>query len=217
MSDNYTTFRKFPDAGQAKELQQLLLDNNIECLFIDNSPGLGSSFSGDLLKEYEIQVHKDNFEKAADIVENQAANMLNDIPEDYYLLTFSDDELYDVLVKRDEWSEFDYLLARHLLEERGKTISEDEITKMRRHRLMELAQPEKNHISWIIFGYVCAILGGLFGITTGYVLMTAQKTLPDGNKVYTYTPSDRAHGRIIFILGLVVLALIAVLKILKFF
>lgn len=217
MSQNFTTFKKFPDAALAKEIQQLLLDKGIECLFIDNSSTLGSSFSGDLLKEYEIQVHQDDFENALAIVEANAANMLAEVPEDYYLLTFTNEELYEVLVKRDEWNEFDYLLAIHLLEQRGKTIDEQHIKDMQKKRLDELARPEKNHTGWIVVGYICAFAGGIFGITTGYVLWTSQKTLPDGNKVYTYTESDRAHGKIIFILGIIILALCASVKLLAKF
>jgi len=38
MAQNYSTFKKYPDALQAQDLQQFLLQNNIECLFVDASP-----------------------------------------------------------------------------------------------------------------------------------------------------------------------------------
>ena len=213
MSDTYTTFKKFLDPAEAKKLQQLLLDNNIESLFIDVSPSLGSSFGGDLLKEYEIQVKPSDFERAEQLLDHGVENLLNDIPEDYYLLTFTDDELYEVIVKRDEWGGLDYMLARHLLAQRGKAISPEAIEGLQKQRLAELAKPEKNHNWIIIAGYVCALLGGLFGITTGYVISTAKKTLPNGVRVHTYTAADRAHGKIILILGIAVLALLVTLRI----
>lgn len=216
MSDNLTTFKKFTNVTAAKELEQLLIDNSIQCLLVDNSSRLGSAFSGDLDKEYELQVQQEDFEKAQHLLEVQAASLIDEVPEDYYLLTFTDEELQDLIVKRDEWGEFDYLLAKHLLRQRGKGIDENHIKKLQQERLAELAKPEKNHPGLIIAGYVCALLGGLFGITTGYVLMTSQKTLPDGTRVPTYTKDDRAHGKIILILGIIVLAFLVFLKFLGF-
>jgi hypothetical protein len=217
MENNYSTFKKYPDATEAKNMQLFLIVNGIECLFIDASPRLGSTFTGDLLKEYEIQLKPQDFEKAEILLEKHAEGMLKDLPEDYYLLTFTDEELYDVVLKHDEWSEFDYVLARRLLTERGKAIDEGLIKSLRHQRIADLAKPEENQQAWILFGYIAALLGGFFGVTTGYVLLTAQKTLPDGSRVYTYTASDRAHGKIILVLGIAVFIILIVLKVLKLF
>ena len=203
---NYTTFKKFPDAAEAKHLQQFLIENGIECTFVNNSPRLDNSFSGgELLREYEIQLKQSDFEKAHELLEQHAEEMLANLDEDYYLLAFTDEELYDVVLKQDEWSEFDYVLARRLLNERGKAIDNTEINKLRMQRLVELAKPEKNHQGWIIAGYIAALAGGFFGIIIGYVIWSSKKTLPNGSVVHTYTKEDRAHGRIILIIGSIVL------------
>ncbi|MNK06567.1 hypothetical protein D3C87_244660 [compost metagenome] len=215
MAEHYVTFKKFPDASQAKGLQQFLIENGIECLFVDDSPRLGSSFSSDLLKEYEIQMHPDNFEKANTLLEEHAENFLKDVPEDYYLFTFTDEELHDVVLKHDEWSEFDYMLARKLLDERGKTIDEAHIKDLRAQRIADLAKPEGNQQSWVIMGYVFSLLGGFFGIITGYVLWSSKKTLPNGEMVPTYSETDRMHGKNILILGIIVLVVVVLVKVLK--
>jgi hypothetical protein len=213
--NNYTTFKKYPDVIEARHLQDLLIENGIECIFIDNSPRLGSSFSGELLKEYEIQLKQSDFEKANEVLESHTENMLSRLGDDYYLLSFTDDELYDVIVKQDEWSQFDYVLAKKLLRDRGKSISEAEIKNLRQQRLHELAKPEKNHSGWIIAGYIFALLGGFFGVITGYVIYSSKKTLPNGQRVPTYTASDRTHGKIILITGIAVLLLLGLAKILN--
>lgn len=215
MSQTYVTFKKYPDAKQAQALQQFLIENGIECTFKDTSPSTGAAISGDFMREYEVQLHPDNFEQAETLLEKQAEGMIVDLPEDYYLLTFTDEELHDVVMKHDEWSEFDYLLARKLLEERGKTIDEASLKQLRRQRLEDLAKPEKDQTFWVVMGYVLAISGGLFGIITGYVLLTSQKTLPNGQMVHTYSKRDRIHGKNILILGLILLVTIAAIKILK--
>lgn len=206
MSQNYVTYRKFPDAAQAKGLQQFLISNGIECIFVDTSPQVGSSvMGGDMLKECEVQLKPDQFEAADKLLENYAATLFDNLPEDYYLLSFTDEELQDVVLKHDEWSEFDYMLAIKLLAERGKTIDEAHIKALREERITYLAKPEKVHVSWIVAGYILALLGGCFGVIIGYVLYSAKKTLPNGAVVYTYTPADRANGKIILLLGIVML------------
>lgn len=214
--NTYVTYRKFPDAAQAKGLQQFLISNGIECIFVDTSPQVGSSvMGGDMLKECEVQLKPEQFEAADKLLENYAANLFNNLPEDYYLLTFTDEELQDVVLKHDEWSEFDYMLARKLLAERGKQIDDSQIKAMRQERIADLAKPEKVHAGWIVAGYVFALLGGFFGVITGYVLYSAKKTLPDGSVVPTYAPSDRANGKIILLLSIAVLLFEALLWYLK--
>ena len=215
MSDNFTSFRKYPDASQAKGLEQFLKDNNIECLYIDNSPRLGTAFGGEMQKEYEIQIQQPDFEKATLLLEELAKEEVNQLPDDYYLLEFTDDELIDVVVKKDEWNEFDYLLAIRLLKERGKTIDEEHISTLNKKRIEDLAKPEKDQTAWIVAGYALALMGGLLGLITGYVIWTADKTLPNGEKVYTYSKRDRKHGKRIVIVSLIVLPVLVAYRIFR--
>ncbi|NDI98107.1 hypothetical protein GWA97_03370 [Flavobacterium sp. LaA7.5] len=215
MSDNFTSFRKYPDASQAKGLEQFLKDNNIECLYIDNSPRLGTAFGGEMQKEYEIQIQQPDFEKATLLLEELAKEEVNQLPDDYYLLEFTDEELIDVVVKKDEWNEFDYLLAIRLLKERGKTIDEELISSLNKRRIEDLAKPESDQTAWIIAGYAFALMGGLLGLITGYVIWTADKTLPNGEKVYTYSKRDRKHGKRILILSLIVLPVLVAYRVFK--
>jgi hypothetical protein len=214
MSGIYVTFKKFPDATEAKHLQQLLIENGIECTFIDNSPRIGGGLTGgELLREYEIQLKQSDFEKAHHLLEQHAEEMMNGIDQDYYLLSFTDEELHDVVLKQDEWSEFDYVLARRLLEQRGKPIDEAELTALRRQRIAQLARPENHHKGWIVAGYIFSLLGGFFGVIIGYVIWSSRKTLPNGQVVHTYTIKDRAQGRIIFITGIIILLLCVAAKV----
>jgi len=214
MSQNYVTFKKFPDATEARAQQQFLIDNGVECILLNGSSSMGSAMSGELSKEYELQLHPDSFEKAQELFEKQAENIMSDLPEDYYLLLFSNEELHEVVVKHYEWSEFDYMLARRLLAERGHGIDEAQIKAMRTEEIQALAKPEGNQRGWVIAGYIFALLGGFFGIITGYVLWTSQKTLPDGQVVHTYSKRDRMHGKNILILGCIMLPAIIAVKLL---
>ena len=57
---------------------------------------------------------------------DKAEKEIEVIDDDYYLLSFSDDELIDVVSKSDEWNKFDVSLAKKLLKERGNEITNDE-------------------------------------------------------------------------------------------
>ena len=73
--------------------------------------------------------------------------------------------------------------------------------KLQEERLIQLTEPEKSQIEWILIGYVCAFLGGLLGIFIGWHLKAFKKTLPNGEKVLNYSPSDRIHGERIYAIG----------------
>ena len=162
-----------------------------------------------------MQLHPANFELAEQLIRQEAENQMKNLPDDYYLLTFSDEELFDIILKQDEWNEFDYVLARRLLSERGKEVDESLIRSLRNQRIQDLAKPEEAQTGWVILGYILAVFGGVFGFITGYVLWSSRKTLPNGQVVPMYSANDRRHGKIIFILGLGVLFLSAILWILK--
>lgn len=158
MENKYVTYKKFPDLREAKALQQFLIENGIECLFADTSSKLGGAMSGDYGKEYEVQLKPEQFEAADRLLESYAETMIGNLPDDYYLLSFTDEELYDVVLKHDEWSEFDYVLAKKLLAERGKPVDEALIKGLRKQRIEDLAKPEGNQHAWIIVGYALVSL-----------------------------------------------------------
>ncbi|MES2487151.1 MAG: hypothetical protein V4581_14540 [Bacteroidota bacterium] len=211
---NYVTFKKYPDAAQAKEIEQLLLTNNIQCLLVDNASSLDGSFGGMAIKDYEIKLQPQDFAAAEQLLLAYADEWTSNVPDNYYLLTFTDEELYEVLQKKDEWSEFDYVLAQKLLSERGKSIDAQSLKQLEAERMLALAWPDDLHFGWIIAGYVFALLGGLFGIITGYLIYTAKKTLLNGTKVHSYSQGRRAHAKNILIIGCIVVAISGSLRIL---
>jgi len=214
MAENLTVFRNFPTLIQAQELQTLLNENNIKTVLADNIAPVDVTFSGStLLNQYEIRIDSLDFEKAEAILEKDAENVLGKIDQDYYLLSFTDEELYEVLLKSDEWNIFDYKLAQKILTNRGKTIDPEMLASLRKERLKILAKPEENQKPWIIAGYLFSFLGGGIGIVIGYSLWTSKKTLPNGERIYSYNDTDRQHGKMIFFIGLIVFPLALIIKI----
>ncbi|WP_163409242.1 hypothetical protein [Flavobacterium ajazii] len=215
MNENYSVFRKYPTLEQVKELETLLNQNNIVTQIADNIPSVDSSFSGSTLQnQYEIKIPLADFEKAEKILDKKAEKLIDQIDKDYYLFSFSDDELYEILLKADEWNEFDYKLAQKILIQRGKSVDTELLKALKKQRIELLAKPEENQKSWIMAGYIFAILGGFLGILIGYSLWTSKKSLPNGQKVYSYNDKDRAHGKNIFYIGLIILPFYIIIRIL---
>ena len=196
------TYRKFSEADQVLLLVDILNENNIPYQRIESREGLDLLW-GDkqFTKQIIIKIRQDDFQKVDKLLLDQSVNFLDEADKDHYLFGFSNDELYEILTRPDEWSEFDFLLAQKILIERGERIDPAIVHKLKEDRLTALAQPEKRNRVWIYIGYLSAFIGGVFGILVGWHLSTYKKILPDGKRVYEYDPGDRAHGWRMMIVG----------------
>ncbi|WP_350291259.1 hypothetical protein [uncultured Croceitalea sp.] len=213
MSKEKSIFKKYPSLEQATEIKELLESNGIESILADNVPPVDVTFSGSTLEhQFEIRIKQSDFKEAEKILEKRAENLIDKVDNDYYLFDFSDEELYDILLKSDEWNEFDYTLAQKILKQKGKPVDKDLLNSLKKQRLEQLAKPEESQKAWIMAGYIFAMLGGLLGIIIGYFLWTAKKTLPNGQKVHTYSEKDRKQGKIIFIIAIIIFPTALILR-----
>lgn len=88
------------------------------------------------------------------------------------------------------------------MKDRGIEIGAKEMETLRENRLKELAKPEKTDRFALALGYLFALMGGFFGILIGWYIRSNMKTLPNGDRVYTYSKSDREHGNAIMGIGI---------------
>lgn len=215
MNEEFITFERFNDQNSAKEVGDLFAEQNIEFVLVDNSLSFDPTFANNGFgKEYCIKLKKSDFEKANKILADKSENQINEIDEDYYLLSFTDDELIEVITKSDEWNKFDISLAKKLLKDKGKEITPEKIEEIKRQRIIELSKPEEGQKGYIILGYITAFLGGLLGIFIGWHLLTYKKTLPNGNRIYAYSDNDRKQGNRILTIGYIFLAFWLLVRIL---
>ena len=201
MEPEYITYKRFNDIALAGELADLFERNDIKYFMVEEVQSFNPTFSYSELKEYTIKIKGEEFEKGNQLLKTIADDDINIIDKDYYLLSFSNNQLIDVITKEDEWNAFDVQLSRKLLVEKGITISDDEISGIRKKRIEELKTPESSQKAWIIIGYLFAICGGILGFFIGWHLSTYKKTLPNGEIVFGYTEHDRKQGKRIFYLS----------------
>jgi len=203
MTEEYIIFKQFKDPAMLAELVSVLKENNIDYV-VEDFIGTSTTFTNDETnREYVVKLKKEKFEKVNELLMEISMNNIDEVDKDYYLFEFSDEELTEIIMKPDEWSEFDYLLAQRILSDKGKEISPEQLNRFKKQRLQELAQPTASKKVWIFLGYLFALFGGVVAIIFGYVITTSKKTLPNGEQVYDFTPADRKHGNRIFVLGII--------------
>ncbi|TRX29149.1 hypothetical protein FNW25_03345 [Flavobacterium franklandianum] len=216
MIEEFITFQKFNDQNSASELGDFFKEKKLEYVLEDNSLSFDPTFANNGFgKEFCIKLKKCDFEKGNAFLNENAEKEIVEIDNDYYLLSFTDKELFELIAASDEWNPFDVSLAERLLKERGKEVTQEEIEKIKTNRIFELSKPEKSQRTYIIIGYITAIFGGFLGIFIGWHLLTFKKTLPNGNRIYVYSNNDRKQGNRILIIGGIFLVIWLLYRFLK--
>lgn len=199
------TFKKFNDPVLAKNMAGILNDSGIKYVLEESAMMFDRSFSprSEASREYLLKIDSADFNKATQVLNDYESQFTNDVEADYYLFGFTSTELLEVIAKPDEWSAFDYALAKKILYDGGIPIDDTAEKLYNEKRLAELKKPEASQTTWVVFGYLFAIAGGVLGFFIGWSLWTSKKTLPNGEQVYNHTDSDRRHGKLICYLSII--------------
>jgi hypothetical protein len=211
------TFQKFTTKAAASDLETILKENSI--IYVEgDSTSIDANFIGNAANaEFRIKIKASDFEKVDELLEAVIKKELEQVDPDHYLFQFSDEELFEVLRAEDEWSQYDYLLAQKILEERGKEINPAVVQLLQKQRIAQLSKPEESKEMLVFTGYVFAMLGGLLGILIGLSLCWHKKTLPNGESLFVYKKSDREHGSKIAIIGVMMLLIIIIYRLIVFY
>ncbi|MGY3211342.1 hypothetical protein [Mucilaginibacter sp. HD30] len=212
MKKELITFRTFDDLALAEDIANTLKQNKIQYELKTFAPkiDIATMTSAPLL--YAIMAYDDDFEKINDLLQQSVLGDIEKVNSDHYLFAFTDEELFAVLTKADEWSAFDVMLARKILNNRGEDVSDRKIKQIHKDRIEELRLPGPSPTFWIVLGYVFALMGGIIGVFIGRHLYAHKKTLPNGEMVFIYSENDRKHGRNIFYIATACFALGLFLK-----
>lgn len=214
MEPGFITYQKFDDPVLANELAEQLDKHHIKYYVAEESQTVNPLFAlnKEISIEYSVKINANDFEQVNQLLKDDESEDVTEVAKDYYLFSFTDDELMEVITKADEWSAFDFVLARKILTERGKEISDQAISAINDKRIEELKAPDPPQTFWIVIGYFFAFLGGVLGVFIGWHLMTYKKTLPDGERVFGYTEKDRKQGKRIFYIAIAVVALCIIIR-----
>jgi hypothetical protein len=210
----FISYRHFRTIEDSEELTNILDKNSIEYVIEEESASVDITFTGNLETEFHVKLHPEDFDKVNEILEKQAAETVDQIDTSHYLYQFSNEELFEILEKPDEWSEIDHLLAHKILKSRGAQITNEEVEGLKLLRNDELAQPEKASPFFVILGYAFAVAGGLIGIFIGYYIYSTHKILTDGERLPMFDESSRVKGKIIMMVGVLCFVVIGMIRLL---
>lgn len=203
------TFQKYNDPGLAQAIGEMLgkagIEYEVEGEHLHLDPAIIGNTSDPLI---HLKIPAADFNRAHAVLEAYYEGQLQDVDPDYYLFTFTDQELLDILAKPDEWGHFDYVLARKLLRERGYDITPELTDQLKAQRLAELEKYDDAYR-----GKTPPLLG--IGMMSGYAVSSQKKILPDGREVHAYSPVTRKRGKLFFIIGVILLALFLLLMLIR--
>ncbi|CAL1519395.1 hypothetical protein [Chitinophaga sp. MM2321] len=207
-------FKRFHTAEQAAEIISLLQEHNIpvqyeeEVLLMDKIY-VGQNFD----QRHLVKIPAGYFSQADTLLKSRINVSLEDVEPDYYLLSFSTEELKEVIIKKDEWGDFDYALALKLLEKQGISYSPEQLQLLGDSRLETLSQPQDLSAIWLLIGYLSPLLLFLpipfstifsfIGIFIGAFVRLTKKTLPDGSRINAFSLKTRNQGKWMIISGIV--------------
>ena len=202
--EELSTYQKFIYKDNALEVIELLKENQIDYKLEDNSSRLDSSFGGDdNTAEFLLKIRKIDFNKVEELEEELFKSSLEKVDEDYFLYEYLDEDLVEIVIKKEEWNKFDYLLAQKILKQRGKEVNPELLNVINKQRIKDLSVQEASP-KWLIYsGYVFAILGGYIGFFIGLYIMKFKRALPNGDKIYVYNLEDRKQGQKVLICSII--------------
>ena len=92
----YSLFQTFSLQEEALELNNLLKEGQVRSTFHDSNKTSSNILNPTIVSSFSIYVHEDDFKKANVILEKKAEKIINNIDKDYYLFSFTNNELYDI-------------------------------------------------------------------------------------------------------------------------
>ena len=207
----FKTYMSLTDAVTTDGITAILTKHAIPFKVEDTSKNFDASFSLNTAgKSFIIYLMQNDFEKANSVIESDLTLVKSEIPEDHFLYSFADTELIDVLKNPEEWHPLDVKLAQEILNDRGVSIPTEAIELSKKEKALEKNKPEKSGSTTLLIGYVFSLTGGLIGLAIAFFLIFSKKTLPNGEKIYTYVKSDRKHGYNMISLSLLIVVVLLI-------
>ena len=196
-------FRKYPTLDEANLLIEILERNNIFFKLEDYSMQVDLTMVGQNLDlKIIVKAKLIDFPRIEELLDSEYKLTLDEVEKEHYLFEFSDEELTEIIMKPNEWSNYDYKVAELILNKNGVEVSQQFVENIKKQRYNQLDEKESFSSIWIIIGYVSAFFGGLLGLAIGVGLWTMSKKAPNGEKIYIYDENHRKHGERITYLGI---------------
>lgn len=201
---DFAAYKKFTDSKAAENIVEILKENDIECLLQDDQHSYLKIVGYNQVDfGVTLNIKGSDFAKADKILEEYYSQNISNVDKDYYLLSFTDDELKEIITHPFDWGQFDFQLARQILKDKGIQFSDAYLTNQKNEKLVELTQIKKVSIVMLIAGYLLSFGLPPFGTLIGIMIVYNRNLLPNGDKFYLHSAKDRTQGKIIIGISLI--------------
>jgi len=219
-------YRYFADRRAAEETAARLSAQDIPVEIATDYQPLDNQVIGQRFHDpFTLKIPGRCFARADRILEEHTVVDISEVDPGYMLLSFSDEELIEVLKHKDDWGIFNYKLAEALLRERGAAVPEEKIRTFREMERRQKEAPASAGIALLTLGYASALYGtgivtyltgraqrvlilpGVFALGIGWLLAYYKRTLSDGRQVWYFKDAERLQGKIILWLSLSIFAI----------
>lgn len=196
--------REFRDEESLREFIALLKKSDIEVILHDSASGFDASFAfNKTTRFWQIWVDQTQEEQARQVSDQFDHEIIDQLTEDYYLFSFSNKELLEVLNQPQEWSSIDVLLAKKLLDREGIPIDSVEIAS--KIQLAKTAADRSESVPQyvIVAGYVFSVISGAIGLAIALALLLSKKTTSDNQRIHRFDNATRNQAYIMIAVFLV--------------
>lgn len=213
---SFEIYDKFQTAENAKPLIALLKSNDIQHKVEEPKQIEDPLFIGDtnlFRPKVFVKLRPQDFQRVNQLIETDMLQQIQagaiDLKQ-HFLYEFTNEELWDVIRKPDEWNFDTGVIARYLLESRGVEVSTAQVNFMQEERVRKIRRPRKGVDAWVVVlpfifaGYYWGSLaGGLIaafsGFALGYYYWQDVSIAPNGEKFYTFDSKSRNSGKTMLI------------------
>jgi len=208
----FLTYSRFFTLAEADSLLQLLSKEQIPFLIEEEVYQLDPIYIGANLDPMIIvKIPQERFKKVNELLEIETSIHLKELDPAHYLNDFTNSELLEVVKNTEEWSLYDRVFSKKLLNERQVSLP----TKSTLETVTESYIPEKLERKWVVLGYIFSFLG-LMGLLMSLVILHSNKTLYDGVKVKMYDRDSLRHANTMLIISLITFTIVIAKPIISF-
>lgn len=194
---SYATYARFYAEAQAAELRAFLEGKGIAYVMEKDRPVLDKIYAGENLESMvNLKIPSEDFLRVNDLIVHEFPVDEEQVAKDYYLYTFSPQELLDVIHGNGDWNYFDRALAARILERQHIPITAEVATP-------ESFRPYHVGPGMLLLEYMAAVVFSYAGIIIGIATLAAYKTAGDGTKMKMYDSVTRTHARIWLVIGVI--------------
>ncbi|MEL6695771.1 MAG: hypothetical protein AAFU33_06545 [Bacteroidota bacterium] len=207
MPEKLKAFNIFDDAEEVKALALWLQDNGILYELERHAPGMGAEFFGTAgaKEEFILRIPDSAVEVMYEKFEEEAAHEFHHLPEDFYLLEYSDEELFELIQNPKDWHPRLYYYAVFLLRERDYEITDEQL---REHRIPSVAAPKQRQKTGLlpllmIYLTLMSVVLAPVGFGLCIYMMNAKQSDGTGNPSFRFHASSRKTAKWVLIASLV--------------